>query len=58
MVTTSGYGSASFEFAQNKPIELINGAQLLFLLLEHAGVEARIVPPHDWTDPVPDSPDS
>jgi HJR/Mrr/RecB family endonuclease len=45
LVTTSGYGSASFEFAQNKPIELINGAQLLFLLLEHAGVEARIVAP-------------
>jgi Restriction endonuclease len=26
LVTTSGYGTASFDFAQNKPIELIDGA--------------------------------
>ena len=58
LVTTSGYGSASFEFAQGKPIELIDGGQLLYLLAEHAGIQARIVPPEDWADPVPDSPDS
>jgi restriction system protein len=55
LVTTSGYGPASFEFAQNKPIELIEGANLLYLLETHAGVTARIEPPDDWRDPVPDS---
>jgi restriction system protein len=54
LVTTSGYGPASFEFAQNKPIELIDGANLLYLLREHTGLEATIVPPDDWTDPVGD----
>lgn len=57
LVSTSGYGQASFDFAQNKPIELINGAQLLYLLAEHAGVEAKIVPPDDWVDPRADTPD-
>ena len=56
LVTTSGYGQSSFEFARNKPIELIDGAQLLYLLAEHAGVEAKIVPPEDWADPVADAP--
>jgi restriction system protein len=57
LVTTSGYGAASFEFAQNKPIELIDGSSLLYLLEEHAGIKARIEPPEDWRDPVPDSGD-
>ena len=56
LVTTSGYGTASFDFAQNKPIELIDGANLLYLLEEHAGLSARIEAPDDWRDPVPDSP--
>jgi restriction system protein len=51
LVTTSGYGQASFEFAKNKPIELIDGANLLYLLHEHNKVEARIVMPEDWHDP-------
>jgi HJR/Mrr/RecB family endonuclease len=55
LVTTSGYGTASFDFAQNKPIELIDGANLLYLLEEHAGIIARIEPPDDWRDPTPDS---
>ena len=55
LVTTSGYGAASFEFAQNKPIELIEGANLLYLLETHTGIKARIEPPDDWRDPVPDS---
>ena len=55
LVTTSGYGAASFDFAQNKPIELIDGANLLYLLEEHAGITARIEPPEDWRDPIPDS---
>lgn len=54
LVTTSGYGQASFEFAQNKPIELIDGANLLYLLAEHAGIQAKIVPPEGWRDPVLD----
>jgi restriction system protein len=56
LVATSGYGTASFDFAQNKPIELIDGANLLYLLEEHAGIVARIEHPDDWRDPVPDSP--
>jgi restriction system protein len=56
LVTTSGYGPASFEFALNKPIELIEGSNLLYLLETHAGVKARIEAPEDWHDPVPDSP--
>lgn len=54
LVTTSGYGQASFDFAAGKPIELIDGSNLLYLLAEHAGVEAKIVPPDGWRDPVLD----
>lgn len=50
LVTTSGFGQSSFEFARNKPIELIDGSNLLYLLAEHAGVEARIIPREDWMD--------
>ena len=57
LVTTSGYGKASFEFADGKPLELISGSQLLYLLQEHAGIEAKIEPPDDWVDPVPDAPE-
>lgn len=56
LVTTSGYGQASFDFAQNKPIELIDGPNLLYLLAEHADIEAKIVPPDDWKDPIADMP--
>jgi restriction system protein len=58
LVTTSGYGKASFDFAQNKPIELIDGGNLLYLLEEHADIKARIEAPEDWRDPVPDSAES
>ncbi|MEA3214401.1 MAG: restriction system protein, partial [Acidimicrobiia bacterium] len=51
LVTTSGYGQASFEFAAGKPLELLDGANLLYLLDEHAGIRAKIVPPEDWADP-------
>jgi len=51
LVTTSGYGKASFEFAQNKPLELLSGSNLLYLLEEHAGITAKIEPPEDWTQP-------
>ena len=58
LVTTSGYGAASFDFAQNKPIELIEGANLLYLLETHAGITARIEAPDDWRDPIPDLPET
>jgi restriction system protein len=51
LVTTSGYGTASWDFANGKPLELLDGANLLYLLSEHAGIEARIEPPVDWVDP-------
>jgi restriction system protein len=53
LVTTSGYGGASFQFADGKPLELLSGANLLYLLQEHAGIEARIEPPDEWVDPEP-----
>ena len=41
LVTTSHYGPEAYEFAQNKPLKLINGSQLLGLL-EKAGYQFRI----------------
>jgi restriction system protein len=55
LVTTSGYGKSSFQFADGKPLELLSGSNLLYLLAEHAGIEARIEPPDDWIDPQPDT---
>lgn len=52
LVTTSGYGKAAFEFQSGKPLELLSGGELLYLLKEHAGIEAKIVMPEDWRDPV------
>lgn len=50
LVTTSGYGKAAFDFARGKPLELLDGGNLLHLLSEHGGIDARIVMPDDWTD--------
>jgi restriction system protein len=55
LVTTSGYGKAAHEFANGKPIELITGSGLLYLLKEHASIEARIEMPADWVDARPDT---
>jgi len=55
LVTTSGYGKAAFEFAEGKPMELLSGSNLLYLLEEHAGIQAKIEVPDDWVDPVFDS---
>ncbi|BAV34949.1 hypothetical protein SCL_2672 [Sulfuricaulis limicola] len=41
LVTTSHYGPEAYEFAQNKPLKLINGSQLLGLL-EKSGYRFRI----------------
>ena len=38
-VTASGYGSAAFEFARGKPLELPDGGKLA----EHASVDTRII---------------
>ena len=35
LVTTSDYGSDAYEFAKGKPINLLNGAQLLGLMKKH-----------------------
>jgi HJR/Mrr/RecB family endonuclease len=41
LVTTSDYGSDSYEFAKAKPITLLNGSNLLYLLEKH-GTRAKI----------------
>jgi restriction system protein len=54
LITTSGYEKAAVEFARGKPLELLDGANLLHLLAEHAKVGARIVIPDGWIDqPIP-----
>jgi restriction system protein len=46
LVATSGYGADAFEFAKDKPIELIDGGQLLYLC-DQVGVHARIIMPSE-----------
>ena len=41
LVTTSNYGNDAYSFAKDKPITLLNGAELLFLLQKH-GHKAKI----------------
>lgn len=41
LVTTSDYGSDSYEFAKGKPLSLLNGSNLLHLLQKH-GHKAKI----------------
>lgn len=41
LISTSGYGPGAFEFAKDKPIELVDGGGLLYLL-EQNGIHARI----------------
>lgn len=50
LVTTSGFGKAAFDFSKDKPIELLSGSNLLYLLKEYAGIEAKIEVPEDWRD--------
>lgn len=42
LVTTSHYGPDAYTFANDKPIELIDGSGLLYLL-KNQGVEAKII---------------
>lgn len=41
LVTTSDYGPDAYQFAKNKPLTLMNGANLLYLLQKH-GHKAKI----------------
>ena len=41
LVSTSNYGNDAYEFAKGKPITLMNGSNLLYLLEKH-GHKARI----------------
>lgn len=52
LVTTSHYGKGSYEFASGKPLELIDGSQLLYLLREFLNLDARIEVPESWIEPV------
>jgi restriction system protein len=45
LVTTSDFTPAGYQFAQGKPIELINGNGLLALLKEHTNLDAKILMP-------------
>ncbi|MCD9189457.1 MAG: restriction endonuclease [Pyrinomonadaceae bacterium] len=47
LVATSGYGKDAFEFAKDKPIELIDGGGLLYLLEQHANIKAKIIIPKE-----------
>jgi restriction system protein len=40
-VTTSDYGPDAYEFAKGKPLTLLSGSELLYLLGRH-GYEAKI----------------
>ena len=55
LVTTSGFGKASFDFAKDKPLELLSGSNLLYLLKVHASVDAKIEPPEHWVEPKHDT---
>jgi hypothetical protein len=54
LVTTDGFGKAAYEFAKNKPLELIRDSNLLYLLKVHADVDAKIEPPEHWVNPKTD----
>jgi restriction system protein len=41
LITTADYGPDAYEFAKGKPITLMNGANLLYLLEKH-GRKAKI----------------
>jgi restriction system protein len=58
LVTTSGYGKAAFDFANGKPLELLEGSHLLYLLEQHTGMKAKIVVPGTWQDPIADAGES
>lgn len=46
LVTTSSYGSDAYEFSKDKPLELIDGGGLLYML-EQVGIKAQIIMPDE-----------
>lgn len=46
LVATSSYGPDAYEFSKDKPIELIDGGGLLYLL-DQVGIQAKIIFPED-----------
>ncbi len=46
IVTTSGYGPDAYEFSKDKPLELIDGGGLLYLL-DQVGIRAKIIMPQE-----------
>ena len=46
LVTTSHYGPDAYDFAKDKPIELIDGGGLLYLL-DQQGIKAKIIMPEE-----------
>ncbi|MGA9100280.1 MAG: restriction endonuclease [Methanotrichaceae archaeon] len=46
IVATSSYGPDSYEFAKDKPLELIDGGGLLYLL-DQVGIKAKIIMPEE-----------
>lgn len=46
LVATSGYGPDAYDFAKDKPIELIDGGGLLYLL-DQQGIKAKIIIPNE-----------
>jgi hypothetical protein len=52
LVTTGGLGKASCEFADGKPLELLSGSNLLYLLAQNTGIEAKIEMPEGRKDQI------
>jgi restriction system protein len=42
LVCTSGYGVDAYNFSKDRPLELIDGGGLLYLLREHAGTHVLL----------------
>jgi restriction system protein len=51
LVSTGAYTAAAYQFCENKPLQLVTGGELLYLLAEQ-GVKAKIEFPQSWKDPV------
>ena len=49
LVTTSGYGPDVYAFSNDKPIALLDGGGLLYLL-DQVGIQARIILPTDGAE--------
>jgi restriction system protein len=47
LITTSHYGAATYDFVKDKPIELIDGAGMLYLLEQHTNTKAKIIMPDE-----------